>query len=168
MLLLLLLGATQAFNLEDTFYSNYNQVDSEYAAATLSTGTYTAKLTSACESEACNQQECTCLTITVTNKSPATIVGCGMLLPYYKTTSDSYQGTIHPNTNIVAQTTDQQYHLDRSSAAAKDWLVDAFNVEHFCKEIAAERRIRRSLWEEYVHTTQTWAKQLLDKHSSSA
>jgi len=167
MLILLLICATQAYNLEDTFYSNYNQVDSEYISVRLSAGSYTAQLTSGCDSNPCDVADCTCLRISVTHNSPENVIGCDMLLPYYKTTSDSYQNTLNPNTNIVARTTGQQAHLDRSSTDAKDWLVDAFNVQHFCRELAAERRIRRSLWEEYVHTTQTWAQTLLDKHGTS-
>lgn len=158
-----------AINLEERFYADYNQINKEYSTVILVSGSYIAKKSSLCTNNGldtetvCSQTGCHCVSIYVSNPSPHTIIGCDMLIPYYKNRASSFQTTIEQNSKILQQSTNQQDDLQIASTNVRHWIIDAYNVEQFCQELKATRRIRRSLWDEFLKTTKMYIKQMVKK-----
>lgn len=162
---------TTAVNLEKRFYDDYNQINKEYSTVILVSGSYVAKKSSICTNNesatepVCSRTGCHCVSISVSNPSPPSIIGCDMLVPYYKNKANSFQTTIEQNTLIVQQGTDHQDNLQIASTIVRHWIIDAYNVEHFCQELKATRRIRRSLWDEFLKTTKQYVKKIANDNS---
>lgn len=165
---------TYAVNLEERFYADYNQINKVYSTVILESGSYVAKKSSICTKNEldtrpdCNRTGCNCVSISVSNSPPPAIIGCDMLIPYYKLKANSFQSNQIENVNgeIWEHSTNQQDNLQTASNNVRDWIIDSYNVEHFCQELKTTRRIRRSLWDEFLKTTKRYDKKLANDHPS--
>lgn len=167
--LLRLTSVSYANVVDQRFYNDYDQVYREYTQISLDTGTYTAQLDSGCltaNGTGCHLVNCHCLSVSVIQSPPSTYRGCAMLVTYYNSHREAMREILQNTTPLLEGDTGNNVPLVRLRAELERSIIDSHNVEEFCKEINAELRLRRSVWQSFVETSQKLCYQLVDKVSS--